>query len=220
MSTTWTSPRAISASTCSTDRFSIRVFASSTICPTVFFGFHMWGSSVPYRRTGGQIRQRLRRREAPDILARARGQRVGRALEPTEPAVDVALENARSVGHQSGLAQRLEACLAAALDQHRAAERLLAVCGHDRRPRDAAAIGITETARVLAEQTGQAGRPPARPVGDWIHDHVDAVGRASRRDGHEAEPEPATEVAHVASKDRPAPAPAAARPADGQIDAI
>src|SRR5262249_7458055 len=119
MSTTCALSRPISASSSSTDKFSIRVLASSTICPTVFFGFHMATPSVLHRRTQsnrritGQVRQRARRREAADVLARAIGERVRRALEPAEPAVDVALENARRVGYQSGLAQGLEACLAA-----------------------------------------------------------------------------------------------------------
>src|SRR5207248_358017 len=38
--------------------------------------------SVPYRRTAGKFRQRARSGEAADVLARAIGQGVGRALEP------------------------------------------------------------------------------------------------------------------------------------------
>src|SRR5206468_3095806 len=86
--------------------------------------------------------------------------------------------------------------------------------------RDAAAIGIAHAPRVLAEQAGQAGRAPARAVRDRIHHYLDAARRVAGRDGHEAEPEAATEIAHVASKHRSAAAPTAARSADGQIDAI
>src|SRR5262245_22316842 len=170
MSTTWTSPRATSASSCSTDRFSMRVFASSTIWPTVFLGFHMAISSVRYRRTGGQIWQRARAGEALDVLTRAVRQRIRRALQPSEPAVHVALEDPRGVGHQTGLAQRLQARLAAALDEDRAAKRLLAVCGDDRRARDSASVRIAHAARVLAEKTSQPRRASARPVRHWIHD--------------------------------------------------
>src|SRR5262249_22022896 len=148
---------------------------------------------------------------AAQVLARALGQGVRRALEPPEPAVDVALENARGVRHQTRLAERLQAGPAAALDEHGAAERLLAIRGDDRRARDAPATRIADPARVLAEQAGQVGLLPARPVGNWIHDDLDAGRRASRRDGHETETEPATQVAHVAPEHRAPPAAAAAR---------
>src|SRR5262245_32261245 len=142
MSTTWTSPRAISASRSSTERFSMRVFASSTIWPMVFLGFHMAISSVRYRRTGDRIRQRVRGGEALDVLRRAVRERVRRTLEPAEPTVHVALEDPRGVRHQTGLAQRLQARSTASLDQHRAAKRLLAVRGDDRRARNSAAVRV------------------------------------------------------------------------------
>src|SRR5262245_13609916 len=102
MSTIWTSPRAISASTSSTDRFSTRVFASCTICPTVFLGFHvvMGAPSGVDRRTDAGTGQLIGCREAGEVATGALGQAVGRALEATEPAVDVALEDARRVGHE------------------------------------------------------------------------------------------------------------------------
>src|SRR5438093_10580151 len=220
MSRTWTSPRAISASTCSIDRFSIRVFASSTICPTVFLGFHICAPSVMNRRTIAEIRQRAGRREAPDVLARALGQAIGRALESPEPAVDIALEDTRRVGHEAGFAQRLQARVAAALDEHRAAQGLLAVGGDDRRPRDAATIRIAHAPSVLAEQAGQARHSPSRPVGHGIDDHLDTGGRTAGRDGHQAEPEPSAQVAHVAPMNRHAPSAAASRSADCEIDAV
>src|SRR6266852_12639 len=220
MSRTWTSPRAISASTCSTDRFSIRVFASSTICPTVFLGFHIGAPSVLYRRTAGEIRQCARGREPADVVPRALGQGVGRALESPKPTVDVALEDARRVGHDPAFAQRLQARLATALDEHGAAQRFLSICGDDRCPRDAAAVRITDAPRVLTEEAGQAGHAPTRPVGDWIHDHLDAGRRAPGRDHDQAEPEPPTQVTHVTPMDRPASSAAAPRSADREIDAV
>src|SRR5213593_3071340 len=221
MSRTWTSPPAISASTCSIVRFSIRVFASSTICPTVFLGFHIiCAPSVLHRRTDVDIGQRAGGREAPDVPARALGQAIGRALESTEPAVDVALENARRVGHEAGFAQRLQARVAAALDEHRAAQGLLAVGGDDRRPRDAATIRIAHTPRMLAEQAGQARHSPSRPVGHGIDDHLDTGGRTAGRDGYQTEPEPSAQVAHVAPMDRHAPSATASRSSDREIDAV
>src|SRR6266508_5018107 len=219
MSRTWTSPRAISASTCSIVRFSIRVLASSTICPTVFLGFHICAPSV-LRRTDVEIGHRAGRREAPDVLARALGQAIGRALESPKPAVDVALKNARRVGHEAGFAQRLQARVAAALDEHRAAQGLLAVGGDDRRPRDAAAIRIARAPSVLAEQTGQARHSPSRAVGHGIDDDLDTGGRTAGRDGHQAEPEPSAQVAHVAPMNRHAPSAATSRSADREIDAV
>src|SRR5262245_28191147 len=222
MSTTWTSPRAISASSCATDRFSIRVFASSTIWPMVFLGFHvvMGYSSRLDRRTGPRFGQADGRGEASEIAARAVGQSVGRALEPPEPAVDIALQDARRVGDQTGLAQRLQAGAAAALDEHRAAQRLLTVGGHDRNARGAAAIRVTYAPGVLAEKPREARHPSPRPVGHGIHDDLDADSAAAGIDGHEAEPEPPAEVAHVAALDGRTPAPAAALPADREVDAI
>src|SRR6266851_4850015 len=158
--------------------------------------------------------------DVADVPARALGQAIGRALESTKPAVDVALENARRVGHESGFAQRLQARVAAALDEHRAAQGLLAVGGDDRRPRDAATIRIAHTPSVLAEQPGQARHSPSRPVGYGIDDHLDTGGRTAGRDGHQAEPEPSAQVAHVAPVDRHAPSAAASRSADREIDAV
>src|SRR5437667_1836024 len=219
MSRTWTSPRAISASTCSTVRFSIRAFASSTICPTDFLGFHM-RCPLLHRRTDAGLEQRAGRRETPEVLARALGQAIGRALESPEPAVDVALEDARRVGHEAGFAQCLQARAAAALNEHCAAQGLLTVGGDDRRPRDAAAIRVAHAPRVLAEQAGQARHSPAGPIGDGIDDDLDAGGRATGRDGHQAEAEPPAQVADVAPMDRRTARPPASRPADREIDAV
>src|SRR5262249_50533972 len=208
MSTTWTSPRAISASTCSTDRFSIRVFASATIWPTVFFGFHvvvMGMSSGLDRRTRAGFGQAGGRGEASEIAVCTLGQAVGRALEPPEPAVDVALKDARCVGHQTGLAQRLQAGAASALDQHRAAQSLLTVGRHDRRARDAAAIRVANAPGMLSKEERQSRRPSARPVGYGIEDDLDTGGAAAGVDGHQTEPEPSAEIAHFLAMDRRAP---------------
>src|SRR5262249_48309505 len=144
------------------------------------------------------------------ILASALGEDVRRALEPPKPAVDVALQDARGVRNESRFAERLQAGAAAALDQHGAAERLLAVRGGDRRARDAAAIGIADTPRVLAEQTGQCGLVPTRTIRDGVHQDLDAGGRPSRRDRHQAEPESPAQIAHVAAEYRSAAAATAA----------
>src|SRR5213593_2319 len=73
---------------------------------------------------------------------------------------------------------------------------------------------------MLAEQAGQARRPPSRPVGHGIDDHLDTGGRPAGRDGYQTEPEPAAQGAHVAPMDRHAPSATASRSTDGQIDAV
>src|SRR6185295_13332873 len=78
MSSTWTSPRAISALSCSLLRFSMRCFAASTIWPTVFFGTNMADSFL--RRPIGPV---------PRHLTPGRGRRplASGATEPVEAGV-------------------------------------------------------------------------------------------------------------------------------------
>jgi len=80
-----------------------------------------------------------------------------------------------------------------------AAQRVLAVGGHDLAPRHAALIRIADPALEFAQQHAPAARMFARCVGCRVEQHLDA-GRPRRFEphSHQPEPEPPAQLHHVA----------------------
>src|SRR5262249_46426860 len=112
-----------------------------------------------------------------------------------------------------------ETLVSAALEELHAAQRFLAIRGHDRHSRHAASIRVAGAPRVLAEEPREALAVLPRLVGDGVEQHLD--DRIARgRDDHQSEPQPATETPDFSLVHDRFARPSTARTRHGEIDAI